>query len=164
MRRIWRDTLGREDRDSQEESCVHWVFMNMKMMSLIPKCHWNLQILGKYHCGACPEKEYVRQEENDIWHSDIGSPPQLVCMVASGEKLASKRHRRKNIYASENSFSRCCTCPQCVLTVLHVSEHSCREVCVQVNTEVPSLCLLHSDTWLFPLWAPSSATMRTVSW
>jgi hypothetical protein len=40
----------------------------------------------------------------------------------------------------------------------------CREVCVWAQTEVTSLCLLHSNTRLCHLWSQSSIAGSTGSW
>jgi hypothetical protein len=122
-------------------------------------------------------------------HYIINGSPKLICMVASREKLTLQEREgdtdsAKDIHASESICSRDWPGPQCVLMVRLSKRYSCirkhlfqglawsslcpdgpcRDVFVRLNTEVPSLCVLHTNTWLCPLQSGSSAAGWTGSW
>jgi hypothetical protein len=109
--------------------------------------------------------EYIRQEEKCIWCSETGTSPQMLCMVASGEKLAGGRHS----LTTEHSViwelllqglvlnSVCSFCPLMVLRVpagRFVSGLTLRFL----------HCVLNSNIGLCPLWPQTSTAGTTYSW
>jgi hypothetical protein len=106
-----------------------------------------------------------QQEEKHIWCSETGTSPQMLCMVASGKKLAGRRQRLRKKYS-------------CIWEHLlqGLAWNSVWLFFPLVVLNVPAWmfmsgltlrflhCVLNITTGLCPLWSQNSASWTTDSW